>query len=953
MIGAPGPRLAAVLGPTNTGKTYLAVERMLGHESGMIGFPLRLLARENYDRIRRVKGDGAVALVTGEEKILPPGARYFVCTVESMPLDRPVGFLAIDEVQMAADPERGHVFTDRLLHARGVQETMLLGAETMRPLLRRLIPGLEVITRPRFSTLRYTGPRKATRLPPRSAVVAFSASEVYRIAETMRRQQGGCAVVMGALSPRTRNAQVEMYQAGEVDHLVATDAIGMGLNMDLLHVAFAGLAKFDGRGPRRLTPAELAQIAGRAGRHMNDGSFGTTAEIGPLAPEMVEAIENHRFDAIAALMWRNSELDFHSVGSLMASLERRSPDPVLLRARQADDQQALAQLGKDPEILRRIGGPATVRLLWEVCQIPDFRKVMSDAHTRLLGQIFRHLTAPEGRLPTDWVAGHVARLDRNDGDIDTLMARIAHIRTWTYISHRAGWLADPRHWQETTRAVEDKLSDALHRVLTQRFVDRRQAHLLRRMKDGNALVGSVTRAGEVIVEGHGVGQLAGFRFIPDGSGGVEESRPLLNAARRALAREIPERLARLEAAPDAAFALSAAGVVSWEGAPVGRLTAGEAVTRPRVDPLQSDLLDSAQRERLRRRLALWAEHYIARRLKPLTAAAAAPVTGATRGRAVPAHRGPGAAAAAGAERPAAAGRYQGPGRAGAAPRPRNRLVPGPGLFGKPGGAALVHPCRPGADALAAAPAAQPAARSRLAGGVLSRRGLSSGGLARHPGRCPGAALPGRPAAGEPGSLPAGRGAAPARAMRGGRFACRHRGARLPLGRGRGRAALPRPGQEGGRQGCQAPAPARSPAASSSRIRPSPPCATSNSPDEDLVSESLRVDKWLWHARFCKSRTLAAKLAASGKLRIAGTLISKAHHAVKPGDVLTFPLGLHIRTVKILALGVRRGPAPEAQRLYEDLAPPTRGAAPDATGGGARPTKFDRRAIDRLQGEGEA
>ncbi|HEY2110573.1 MAG TPA: helicase-related protein, partial [Dongiaceae bacterium] len=336
MIGAPGPRLTAVLGPTNTGKTYLAVERMLGHESGMIGFPLRLLARENYDRIRRIKGEGAVALVTGEEKILPASARYFVCTAESMPLDRPVGFLAIDEVQMAADPERGHVFTDRLLHARGVEETMLLGAETMRPLLRRLLPGLEIITRPRFSTLSYKGPRKATRLPPRSAVVAFSAGEVYRIAETMRRQQGGCAVVMGALSPRTRNAQVEMYQAGEVDHLVATDAIGMGLNMDLLHVAFAGLSKFDGRGPRRLTPAELAQIAGRAGRHMNDGSFGTTAEIGALPPETVEAIENHRFDAIAALMWRNSDLDFHSVAGLQASLERRSPDPVLMRAREAE-----------------------------------------------------------------------------------------------------------------------------------------------------------------------------------------------------------------------------------------------------------------------------------------------------------------------------------------------------------------------------------------------------------------------------------------------------------------------------------------------------------------------------------------------------------------------------------------------------------------------------------------
>ena len=631
MIGTPGPRLTAVLGPTNTGKTYLAVERMLGHESGMIGFPLRLLARENYDRVRRIKGEGAVALVTGEEKILPPGARYFLCTAESMPLDRPVGFLALDEAQMAADPERGHIFTDRLLHARGLEETMLLGAETMRPLLRRLIPGLEIVTRPRFSTLSYAGPRKPTRLPPRSAVVAFSAGEVYRIAETMRRQRGGCAVVMGALSPRTRNAQVEMYQAGEVDHLVATDAIGMGLNMDLLHVAFAGLSKFDGRGPRRLSAAELAQIAGRAGRHMNDGSFGTTAEIGPLAPEVVEAIESHRFDAVAHLMWRNSDLDFHSVEALRASLERRSSDPALLRAREADDQLALAQLGKDPEILRRVGGPATVRLLWDVCQIPDFRKVMSDAHTRLLAQVFRHLTSLDARLPTDWVAGHVARLDRTDGDIDTLMARIAHIRTWTYISHRPAWLADPVHWQELSRAVEDRLSDALHRALTQRFVDRRQAHLLRRMKDGGELAGSVTKAGEVVVEGHGVGQLAGFRFIPDGSGGVEEQRPLLNAARRALAREIPQRLVRLEAAPDACFGLSTAGVISWDGAPVARLVAGEQVIRPRVDPLPSDLLDGPQRERLRRRLALWLDGHIARRLKPLTTAAASAATGPTRG----------------------------------------------------------------------------------------------------------------------------------------------------------------------------------------------------------------------------------------------------------------------------------------------------------------------------------
>ena len=494
---------------------------------------------------------------------------------------------------------------------------MLLGADTMRPMLRSLLPGLDLITRPRFSTLSYSGPRKPTRLPPRSAVVGFSAAEVYRIAEMMRRQRGGCAVVMGALSPRTRNAQVEMYQAGEVDYLVATDAIGMGLNMDLTHVAFAGLSKFDGRGPRQLLAAELAQIAGRAGRHMNDGSFGTTAEIGELAPEAVDAIENHRFDAIAALR---------------QSLERRSPHRALIRAREADDQLALAALERDPEIVRRVGGPATVRLLWEVCQIPDFRKVMSDTHAKLLAQIFRYLTSHAGRLPTDWVAAQVARLDHAEGDIDTLMARIAHIRTWTYIAHRAGWLADPTHWQELTRAVEDKLSDALHRSLTQRFVDRRQAVLLRRMKGGGALEGAVTRAGEVIVEGHPVGQLAGFRFIPDGSGGVEEQRPLLTAARRALAREIPARLARLEAAGEEEFALSAAGVLSWQGAPVGRAIAGESVTSPRVDPLPSDLLEGGERERLRRRLSLWLDRHIAARLKPLSTAASDPtVSGATRG----------------------------------------------------------------------------------------------------------------------------------------------------------------------------------------------------------------------------------------------------------------------------------------------------------------------------------
>ena len=471
-------RVVAVLGPTNTGKTHLAIERMLGHATGMIGFPLRLLARENYDRIVRLRGRGAVALVTGEEKIILANPRYFVCTAESMPLDRPVDFLAIDEIQLAADPERGHVFTARLLHARGLSETMLLGSDTMRALVRRLVPEAEFVERPRFSTLSYVGERKVTRLPPRCAVVAFSVADVFEIAELVRRQRGGTAVVLGALSPRARNAQVGMYQAGEVDYLVATDAIGMGLNMDVDHVAFARLAKFDGKAPRRLSAAEIGQIAGRAGRHMSDGTFGTTADLGPMEPEIVEAVENHRFDPVNGAFWRNSRLDLRSLDRLVASLEQRPPSGLLIRAREADDERALAALRRMPDLAQRARTPDGVRRLWEVCQVPDFRKTMSDQHTRLLAQIYRHLSSGPGRLPEDWVAGHLARMDRGDGDIDTLVARIAHVRTWTYITHRGDWIRDPAHWQDRARTIEDKLSDALHDRLTQRFVDRRAALLV-------------------------------------------------------------------------------------------------------------------------------------------------------------------------------------------------------------------------------------------------------------------------------------------------------------------------------------------------------------------------------------------------------------------------------------------------------------------------------------------
>src|SRR5690242_6893969 len=532
-----GPRLVAVLGPTNTGKTHLAIERMLDHQSGMIGFPLRLLAREVYDRVVKLRGARAVALITGEEKILPPNPSYFVCTVESMPLDRPVEFLAIDEIQLCADRERGHVFTARLLHARGLSETMFLGADTIKPLMRRLVPRIEYISRPRLSTLTHTGHKKVTRLPPRSAVVAFAVADVFSLAELVRRQRGGTAVVLGALSPRARNAQVGMFQAGEVDYLVATDAIGMGLNMDLDHVAFARLAKFDGRGPRRLTAAEIGQIAGRAGRHMNDGTFGTTADERPLDEALVAAVEGHKFEPLTRIAWRNTRLQFRSVGALLRSLDERPSASGLVQTRDADDHRALQLLSRHAEVTSLATHPGAVRLLWEVCQIPDFRKVMSDSHARFLAHCFVHLAGPEGRLPSAWVGNQMAQLDRLDGDIDTLMMRIAHIRTWTYITHRSEWIDNAADWQERARGIEDRLSDALHDRITQRFVDRRSAYLVRQLAAEGDLLASVDKDGMVLVEGAAVGRLDGFRFVPDASEG-NAKRTLITAANRVLRSEV-------------------------------------------------------------------------------------------------------------------------------------------------------------------------------------------------------------------------------------------------------------------------------------------------------------------------------------------------------------------------------------------------------------------------------
>ena len=629
-------RVTAVLGPTNTGKTHLAIERMMGHETGMIGLPLRLLAREVYDRVVKVKGSRAVALITGEEKVLPASARYFICTVEAMPLEREVDFLAIDEIQLAADRERGHTFTDRLLRARGHSETMVLGSETARSLIQKLLPDTHFINRPRFSELSWTGSKKITRLPRRSAIVAFSADQVYAIAELIRRQRGGAAVVMGALSPRTRNAQVALYQSGDVDFLVATDAIGMGLNMDVDHVAFASTQKFDGRQHRSLHVPELAQIAGRAGRHMNNGTFGTTGDATALSDETISRIENHQFEPERVFQWRNPHLEFASIGRLMQSLEAPPGRAGLVRAPMADDLEALTRMARDPDIEARARTPHAIRKLWEVAQVPDFRKTLASEHAALLGKLFLFLMETGGdtpaRIPDDWIGRQIGTLDRSEGDIDVLATRLAHMRTWTYVANRADWLHNPAHWQERARAIEDKLSDALHERLTQRFVDRRTSVLMKRLRQNEDFMAAVNGDGEVLVEGEYAGRLEGFVFVPDPRAEGEQGRILRSAADQALAPEIAARAQKLVTAPDADISLSEHGRIVWAGHPVAELKGSDNILQPRVDLIAGEELNGPARESVLARLDAWLKMHVVNTLGPLVALRdAADIEGLARG----------------------------------------------------------------------------------------------------------------------------------------------------------------------------------------------------------------------------------------------------------------------------------------------------------------------------------
>ena len=628
---ARGAGVTAVLGPTNTGKTHLAIERMLAHSSGMIGLPLRLLAREVYNKVVDRVGADAVALITGEEKIKPPNPRFWVATVEAMPRDLDVAFLAIDEVQLGADFVRGHVFTDRMLNMRAREETLVLGAATVRPMVEKLLPGAHIVSRPRLSTLSYAGEKKLTRLPPRSAIVAFSAEEVYAIAELIRRQRGGAAVVLGALSPRTRNAQVALYQSGDVDYLVATDAIGMGLNLDVDHVAFAADRKFDGYQFRKLNPAELAQIAGRAGRATRDGTFGTTGRCDPFEPELVQALESHNFEPIRLLQWRNSDLDFASIGALQASLSASPSEPGLTRAPTAEDILVLEHAARDEDVRAMAVKPLAVERLWDACQVPDYRKIAPATHAELAVTLYGFLMR-EGNIPADWFGQQVAQADRTDGDIDTLSNRIAHVRTWTYVANRPDWLADPEQWQGVTRAVEDKLSDALHERLAERFVDRRTSVLMRRLRENTMLETEIGKTGEVTIEGHVIGRLDGFMFAPDASGAGSDAKALNTAAQKALAGEIEVRATKLSQTSNDQLVLANDGALRWSGDLVGKLTAGDDVLRPRVRIVADDHLTGPAKELVQTRLDLWLKTYIEKVLAPLFSLTAADdVTGMARG----------------------------------------------------------------------------------------------------------------------------------------------------------------------------------------------------------------------------------------------------------------------------------------------------------------------------------
>ena len=603
-------KITAVLGPTNTGKTHLAIETMLSFDTGMIGFPLRLLAREVYDKVIKNTGLDKVALITGEEKIIPPNAKYYLCTVESMPIDKQLDFVAVDEIQMSADHERGHIFTDRLLNLRGTKLTMLMGSNTIKNIISNLDDDIEFINRNRLSKLSYTGHKKISRIQRKTAIIAFSAEEVYAIAELIRRQKGGAAIVMGSLSPKTRNAQVELYQSGDVDFLVATDAIGMGINMDLDQVYFSNLKKFDGRKLRKLNLSEIGQIAGRAGRYLNDGSFGITGECKEINAEEVDLLENHKFEEIQYLFWRNSNLNFNNPASLIKSLEERPNKKWLRKINECEDEKALKFFLRDKNLDNVEFDEKKLNLLWECCQIPDFVKKTYGNHYQVIESVFKYLNSENRKISNEYMRLQLLKLDKLDGNVDSLSNRIANVRTWSYVSNKNNWIENQNYWIEKTKLLEDKLSDRLHEELTKTFIDKRASVLARGLKQDMEFETKILENNEVLIDNQFIGKIKGLKLELDLKKGALETdiKSLKKAARQNVGPELIKRIERI--IETGLIELKDDFKIYWQKSPIAKLISGRDYLNPNIELIADDILEHNQTQKLINYLEKWLKNKI-------------------------------------------------------------------------------------------------------------------------------------------------------------------------------------------------------------------------------------------------------------------------------------------------------------------------------------------------------
>ena len=610
-------KITAVLGPTNTGKTFLAIETMLSFESGMIGFPLRLLAREVYDKIIEKTDPIKVALITGEEKIIPSNAKYFLCTVESMPVDKNLEFVAVDEIQMCSDNERGHIFTDRLLNLRGEKLTMFMGSNTIKKLISKLNEDVEFINKERLSKLTYVGHKKISRIERKSAIIAFSAEEVYAIAELIRRQKGGAAIVMGSLSPKTRNAQVNLYQSSDVDYLVATDAIGMGINMDLDNVYFSNLKKYDGKKLRRLNLAEIGQISGRAGRYLNDGVFGITGDCGKINAEEVNLIENHKFEEIRTLFWRNFNLNFSSISSLLKSLEERPNKDWLRRIQECEDEKVLKYFLKDFRDQKIIQNENGLKLLWECCQIPDFAKKNYGHHLEVVNKIFGFLNSKEGKITNKYIKQQLSLLNKLDGNIDSISNRIANVRTWSYVSNKVNWVENQDYWVERTKLLEDKLSDRLHEELTKSFIDKRASVLVRGLKKDITFDTQILENEKVMINNQFIGKLKALKLELDLKIGALDTdiKSLKKAARKTVGPEILNRIEQIKRT--GLVELKDDFKIYWKRYPIANLSPGKDYLNPELSLVIDDMVESSDQLQLSNYLMNWLNNKIKDDLKSL------------------------------------------------------------------------------------------------------------------------------------------------------------------------------------------------------------------------------------------------------------------------------------------------------------------------------------------------